>query len=123
MENNTSKDTDVLFPASGKNSSDGKIINREYQDSVFRDLFKDKSNFLQLYKTIHPEDTAVSEADLEQITIENVLAFGLYNDIAYLAGNTLMLFFEHQSTIDNNIPLYNVPYKVDTARKRDYLKC
>ena len=45
MSNKASKDTNVLFTASREDNPNGKAINREYQDSVFRDLFKEKSNY------------------------------------------------------------------------------
>ena len=59
----------------------GKPIERKYQDTVFRDLFKNKKYFLQLYKTFH-QDSSLTEDDLEWIAIENVITSGLFNDVA-----------------------------------------
>ena len=36
------------------------------KDSVFMDLFGDSKYLLQLYQSLHPEDTAVEESDLKQ---------------------------------------------------------
>ena len=97
----------------------GKPIERKYQDTVFRDLFKNKKYFLQLYKTFH-QDSSLTEDDLEWIAIENVITSGLFNDVAYLAGNVLMIFLEHQSTIDGKIPLRFLFYYADSLMR--YLK-
>lgn len=98
--------------------------NMKYQDSMFRDLFRDKNNFLELYQTIHPEDISVTADDLEWIALENVFAVRLYNDVSYFVRGKLMLFFEHQSTIDRNIPLRLLEYFVDAVNrymsKRDF---
>ena len=44
------------------------IMKRTIKDSVFTDLFQDKKYLLQLYKALHPEDTDVTENDLNDIT-------------------------------------------------------
>lgn len=40
---------------------------RKIKDSVFTDLFQDKKYLLQLYKALHPEDSAVTEDALADI--------------------------------------------------------
>lgn len=50
------------------------------KDSVFTDLFQDKKYLIQLYKTLHPEDTEVTEDELYDITIHNIMTDGIYND-------------------------------------------
>ncbi len=35
---------------------DELVANREYKDSVFRNLFSDKNYMYQLYKVLHPEE-------------------------------------------------------------------
>ena len=95
--------------------------NKKFQDSIFRDIFKYKDNFLKMYNAIHPSDTSVTVDDLERITLDNVLTIGLYNDVSYLVRDTLMVFVEHQSTIDNNMPLRLLLYYADVIQK--YLAC
>jgi hypothetical protein len=34
------------------------------KDSVFRDIFKYTKHLLELYKSLHPEDTSVTEKDV-----------------------------------------------------------
>ena len=55
------------------------MAKRTAKNSVFIDLFQNKSYLLKLYKTLHPEDTTATEDSLTDITIENVLTDNLYN--------------------------------------------
>ena len=54
-------------------------MKRTIKASVFSDLFSQKKYLLQLYQTLHPEDTATTEDDLRDITIENILVYDLYS--------------------------------------------
>ena len=76
---------------------------RTAKNSVFLDLFQNKSYLLKLYKTLHPEDTAATEDSLTDVTIENVLTDNLYNDLGFIVGNKLMILIEAQSTWTVNI--------------------
>lgn len=49
---------------------------RKIKDSVFTNLFQDKKYLLQLYKALHPEDSDVTEDEIEDITIKHVLIDG-----------------------------------------------
>jgi hypothetical protein len=55
-----------------------QIAKRKAKDSVFVDLFRNKSYLLKLYRTLHPEDTAATEDSLTNVTITNVLTDNLY---------------------------------------------
>lgn len=79
------------------------MAKRTAKNSVFLNLFQDKSYLLKLYKTLHPEDTAATEDSLTDITIENVLTDNLYNDLGFIVGNKLMILVEAQSTWTMNI--------------------
>lgn len=76
---------------------------RTAKDSVFLDLFRNKSYLLELYKTLHPEDTGVTEESLANVTIENVLTDNLYNDLGFTVGDRLIILVEAQSTWTVNI--------------------
>ena len=73
------------------------------KNSVFLDLFQNKSYLLKLYKTLHPEDTTATEDSLTDVTIENVLTDNLYNDLGFIVNNKLMILIEAQSTWTMNI--------------------
>ena len=79
------------------------MAKRTAKNSVFLNLFQDKSYLLKLYKTLHPEDTAATEDSLTDVTIENVLTDNLYNDLGFIVGNKLMILVEAQSTCTMNI--------------------
>ncbi|EOS30741.1 hypothetical protein C804_03079 [Lachnospiraceae bacterium A4] len=76
---------------------------RTAKNSVFLDLFQNKSYLLKLYKTLHPEDITATEDSLTNITIENVLTDNLYNDLGFIVNNKLMILIEAQSTWTINI--------------------
>ena len=90
MSDNTKRIAEVMAKRTAKNS-------------VFLDLFQNKSYLLKLYKTLHPEDTAATEDSLTDVTITNVLTDNLYNDLGFIANNKLMILVEAQSTWTVNI--------------------
>ena len=79
------------------------MAKRTAKNSVFLDLFQNKSNLLKLYQTLHPEDTTATEDSLTDVTIENVLTDNLYNDLGFIVNNRLMILVEAQSTWTMNI--------------------
>ena len=92
-----------------------KIMKRTIKDSVFTDLFQDKKYLLQLYKALHPEDTDVTEDDLNDITIKNVLTDNIYNDLGFTVGDKLMILVETQSSVWTvNIIVRALMYLVQT---------
>ena len=80
-----------------------KKIKHQYKDRVFQDLFSDPKNQLDLYKSLHPEDTTVNENDIKQITLHPIFVNDIYNDLGLLVNNSLMMFIEAQSTWSVNI--------------------
>lgn len=77
---------------------------RTDKNSVFLDLFQDKKNLLELYKTLHPEDADTTEDKLDIVTIDNVLTDNLYNDLGIMVGgHKLLLLLEAQASWTVNI--------------------
>ena len=92
-----------------------EVMKRTIKDSVFADLFQDKKYLLQLYKALHPEDTDVTEDDLNDITIKNVLTDNIYNDLGFTVGDKLMILVETQSSVWTvNIIVRALMYLVQT---------
>ena len=87
---------------------------RTIKDSVFSDLFGNKKYLLQLYQTLHPEDTAATEDDLTDVTIQNVLTDDLYNDLGFRNGGRVMILVESQSTWSVNIIVRVLLYLAQT---------
>ena len=88
---------------------------RTVKNSVFLDLFQDKGNLLKLYKTLHPEDTDVTEDALDIVTINNILTDNLYNDLGIMVGDSrLLLLLEAQSSWTINILVRILLYLAQT---------
>ncbi|GHU88042.1 hypothetical protein AGMMS49941_11980 [Deferribacterales bacterium] len=90
--------------------SSGKT-NREYKDSVFTKLFSEKEKLVELYNAIAGASYEVSDGIVIN-TLENVLFKGRRNDISFTMGDKLVILLEHQSTINNNMPLRFLGYIV-----------
>lgn len=90
------------------------------KDSVFTNLFQEKKYLLQLYKTLHPEDTEVTEDALSDITIHNIMTDGIYNDLGFRRGNRLLILVEAQATWTENIIMRSLMYLMTTYQ--DYFR-
>ena len=83
-------------------------VNREYKDSVFRMLYREKKNLLQLYNALN----GTSHTDPEKLiftTLENAIYLGMKNDVSFLLDDRMTLY-EHQSTWNPNMPLRDLLY-------------
>ena len=78
-------------------------INRQTKSSIFTDLFSRKEYLIQLYRELHPEDAAITEDELEVVTISTVLTNGPHNDLGFTARGKLMVLGEAQSIWSSNI--------------------
>jgi hypothetical protein len=83
---------------------------RTAKDSVFVDLFKDKKYLLQLYKTLHPEDTTATEDSIEIVTLKTILTDNIYNDLGFTVHGRLLILAEAQSTWSINILIRMLMY-------------
>lgn len=82
--------------------------NRTYKDTVFRMLFSDKKELLALYNAIN--DTEYDNPDeLTITTLKNAIYMSMKNDISCVIDMRLNLY-EHQSTVNPNIPLRDLDY-------------
>ena len=95
-------------------------VNRQAKNSVFLNLFMRKEYQLQLYKELFPQDTTITEDDLELVTLDNVLTIHTYNDLGLLARGKLIVLAEAQSTWSVNIIFRLADYYFDSAMS--YLK-
>ena len=94
-----------------------KIISadQKYKDTIFRRLFKEKSEALSLYNALN--DTKYADPnELEIVTLENAIYMNVKNDLAFLLDSTLNMY-EHQSTYAPNMPLRNLIYVTSEYQK------
>ena len=84
------------------------VANRRYKDTVFRMLFSKKENLLSLYNAV--TGRAYEDAGaLQIVTLENAIYMGMKNDLAFILETSIYLY-EHQSTLNPNIPLRDLFY-------------
>ncbi|MGN0736456.1 MAG: hypothetical protein ACI4LP_11705 [Anaerovoracaceae bacterium] len=86
-----------------------QTINRKYKDSVFRTLFSDEDKLIELYNALFDTNYG-PEANIEIVTLEDVVFRVLKNDVAFVIENSFIVLAEHQSTICNNMPLRDLIY-------------
>ena len=86
---------------------------RSYKDSVFVDLFSEderaKENFLSLYNALHGTNLQMS-CPVENIRLDNVMYMNIINDVSCLVDGKIIVLAEHQSTINENMPLRFLQY-------------
>ena len=90
-------------------------VNREYKDRLFKLVFREKEDLLNLYNAVGGTDYDNPE-DLEINTLEDAVYMGMKNDISFLFQSILNLY-EHQSTYSPNLPLRGLFYFADLYRK------
>lgn len=92
-----------------------KKTKHSYKDSLFRYLFQEKEELILLCNAVcgtkYPLDTP-----LEITTLEDVIYLGIKNDISFILDVNMHLF-EHQSTLNPNLPLRGIFYFAQLYRK------
>lgn len=88
--------------------TEAAAANRSYKDTVFRMLFSDKTNLLSLYNAVTGRSYDNPD-DLEIVTLKNAIYMGMKNDLAFMLETSIYLY-EHQSTVNPNIPLRDLFY-------------
>ena len=93
---------------------------KAYKDTPFRYIFKEPIAFIDFYKDVFGKDLplqSVKKFDLES----PVVSRGILNDVSFLVKNEhgrdrLLVMLEHQSTINQNMPLRFLLYYNDLLR-------
>ncbi len=87
--------------------------NREHKDSLFVDLFYQdetaKKNLLSLYNALH-DTNYKDETIIRKVKIDDVLYKNFKNDISCEVNGLVLVFGEHQSTVNRNMPLRCLMY-------------
>lgn len=104
-------------------SDSGNASTKKLQRHVFRMLYRDKSELLELYNAVN--DTQYTDPKkLEAAGLENAVYMSMKNDISCVVDLRLNLY-EHQSTVNPNMPLRDLFYiaklyeKMIQKEKRD----
>ena len=81
---------------------------RNQKDTVFRMLFREKKELLELYNALN--DSAYnSPEDLTICTLENAIYMNFKNDISFLLDSEMNLY-KHQGSYNPNMPLRDLVY-------------
>ncbi len=87
------------------------VYNKKLKDSVFRELLQDEMVCLEIYNSLN--NSNYTDPKLIKITtLSNAIVLSKANDASFIIGITLNLY-EHQSTINLNMPLRMVIYYVN----------
>ena len=88
--------------------NEGIRMNRNYKDTVFRMLFREKRELLSLFNAVNGTDYKNPD-ELEVNTLENAIYMNMKNDISCVLDDRLNLY-EHQATENPNMPLRDLFY-------------
>ena len=88
----------------------------QYQDSVFRMYFNDEKRLRELAGALHGRTYTADDA-VEIVTLEGTFLSQVKNDISFLLAGRHLVFIEHQSTPNENMPLRCLYYICEQLRK------
>ena len=82
--------------------------NVKVKDRLFRFIFREKEDLLDLYNAVNDSNYQNIE-ELEVNTLEDAVYLSMKNDISFLIGGSMNLY-EHQSTYNPNMPIRGLMY-------------
>ena len=82
---------------------------RKFKDTVFTALFSEKEKILELYNALDGK-TYGHDIEIKIRTLENVFYNSFKNDLAFEIDNKFIVLIEHQSSINENMPLRMLRY-------------
>ena len=107
--------------------------NTKHKDSVFTDLFYSdqnaQENLDELYNALY--GYSVLSSDIIRLRLDDAIFMNYHNDVAFSVRQRHIVLCEHQSTINNNIPLrcllyiareYESYFPVEVRYKRKLVK-
>ena len=95
--------------------SDGKS-GRQYQDTVFRMYFNDAARLREVAGALHGRSYEAAER-VKIVTLDGTFLSQMKNDISFLLAGRYLVFIEHQSTLNQNMPLRCLYYICEQFRK------
>lgn len=93
-----------------------RVSNREVKSSAFTTFFGNPVNAAQLYCALCGGEEVAPE-DIEYRTLSGVLFMARKNDMAFSVNHKVLVISEHQSTINDNMPLRDAIYYGRTMEK------
>ncbi len=87
----------------------GVNANREYKDSVFSMYMSEPKRLVEVYNAIQETDYSL-DTPVEITTLDGVLFMNRINDISFMLDSKFIVFMEHQSSINENMPVRMLLY-------------
>lgn len=84
------------------------VTKSNYKDTVFRMLYRDKKELLELYNAVNGTDYKETD-ELTITTLENAIYMNVKNDVSCMIDMRMNLY-EHQSSVNPNLPLRDLFY-------------
>ena len=84
-------------------------VNKKHKSSVFSALFSTPDVLRELYSAIEGIDVP-QDAVININTLSDVLFMGQINDVSFTINDKIVVLIEHQSTINENVPLRLLMY-------------
>lgn len=84
-------------------------VNIKHKSSVFSTLFSDPDILRELYSAIEGIDVP-EDAVININTLSDVLYMRQINDVSFIIDNRIVVLIEHQSTINDNVPVRLLMY-------------
>ena len=91
-----------------RNSFKRYWCNRRYKDRLFRKIFNNKKDLLQLYNAIN-NTSYTNPENLTITTLDDTIILSMKNDLSFIISSAMNLY-EHQSTFNPNMPIRGVFY-------------
>ena len=88
---------------------------RQYQDTVFRMYFNEETRLKEVAGALHGRSYA--EEPLQIVTLDGTFLSQIKNDISFLLAGHNLIFLEHQSTANQNMPLRCLYYVCEQLRR------
>lgn len=89
---------------------------RQYQDTVFRAYMNDANRLRDVAGALHGRTYAADER-VEIVTLDGTFLSQMKNDISFLLAGRHLVFMEHQSTLNQNMPLRCLYYICEQLRQ------
>ena len=89
---------------------------RQYQDTVFRAYMNDANRLRDVAGALHGR-TYTSVERVRIVTLDGTFLSQMKNDISFLLAGRHLVFMEHQSTLNQNMPLRCLYYLCEQLRQ------
>ena len=88
---------------------------RTYKDSLFRDIFNNEKRLSEVYTSL--AGSAAEPSEIRITTMDETFFSSEKNDVSFLVRDRHIILLEHQSTVNENMPLRLLWYIAELYRQ------